>query len=61
MHKKIVERIVSLVFLITLTLLTVYFIRRIPIFMKAVAVGIVVLAFYWFYTAWGFHQKKLNK
>lgn len=60
MDKKIIDKILSLVIFATAIFLTIYYVRRIPVFMKIFALGMDALIFYWFYTVWGFNKKKSN-
>lgn len=58
MDKKVVDKILSLVILGTAIFLTMYYVRRIPVFMKIFALGMDALIIYWFYTVWEFNKKK---
>lgn len=58
MDKKIIDKIISITLFLTAILLTVYYVRRIPLPMKIIVLGFDALIFYWVYTVWEFNKKK---
>lgn len=52
MKQEVVDKIISLVLFLTAVIITLVYIRRIPLPFKIVIFGLDALIYYWFHTVW---------
>lgn len=53
MKQNVVDKILTIVLLLTAILVTIFNISKIPVVFRIVVLGLIALIYYWFHIVWG--------